>query len=90
MEKAIYLILTVALASFLSLFPDNALCKANDAMRVSGNNMLHNNKGNIYTSKGDIEEHANVKTGETTAQIHSHHVVDLATVDIFSSNIEIR
>ena len=83
MATAIYLILTLALASFLSLFPDNVLCKANDAMRVGGNNMLHNNEENIYNSKRDIEEHVNERTGETSSQIHSHHIVDLDTVHIF-------
>ena len=83
MATAIYLILTVALASFLSLLPENALCKANDAMRVSGNNMLHNNEEKMYNSKRDIEGHVNKKTGETSSQIHSRHVVDLDTVHIF-------
>ena len=51
MATAIYLIFTVALASFLSLLPDNALCKANDAMRVNGNNMLHGNEEKIYNNQ---------------------------------------
>ena len=80
MATAIYLIFTVALACFLSLFPDNALCEANDAMRVNGNNMLHNNEEKIYNNKRDIE-HVNVRTGETSSQIHFHRF-DLDTVNI--------
>ena len=84
MAKAIYLMLTLALAPFLSLFPDNVLCKANDAMRVGGNNVLHNNEETIYQSKRDVEEHANSgETGKTSSQINSHHIVDLDTVHIF-------
>ena len=69
---AIYLIFTVALASFLSLFPDDALCKANDAMRVNGNNMLHGNEEKIFSNKRDVKEGVNEKMRETSSNIQPH------------------
>ena len=82
MATAIYLIFTVALASFLSLLPDNALCKANDAMRVNGNNMLHGNEEKIYNNKRDVKERVNEKTGKTSSRVQPHQF-DVDTVKVF-------
>ena len=79
-----YLIFTVALASFLSLLPDNALCKANDAMRVNGNNMLHGNEEKIYNNKIDVKEGVNEKTRKTSNRIQPHQF-DIDTVKFFNS-----
>ena len=84
MATAIYLIFTVALASFLSLFPDDALCKANDAMRVNGNNMLHGNEEKIFSNKRDVKEGVNEKMRETSSNIQPHQ---FDTVNTFMQQI---
>ena len=87
MATVIYLIFTVALALLLSFLPDNALCKANDAMRVNGNNMLLGNEEKIYNNKRDVKEHVNEKTGKTSSRVQPLQF-DVDTVKPFVFNRE--
>ena len=80
MANAICSIFTVTLASFLSLFFDNVLCKTNDAMRFKESNMLLNNyeENKMNNNKRDIYQH--VKKRETLCQYHFNRR-DLDTVN---------